>query len=165
MKIAMIAAMAADRVIGKDNKMPWHMPADLQHFKAVTLGKPVVMGRKTFESIGKPLPGRRNLVLSRTKPQDIAGVEWINSVDEALALLAGAPEIMIIGGAELYRQCLPIADRLYLTLIDAQLDGDTHFPDYSANEWQTVSEQRSAADERNPYAYRFITLERRRDDA
>lgn len=120
MMISMIAAMAHDRVIGLDNQMPWHLPADLAHFKRVTLGKPVLMGRKTFESIGRPLPGRRNLVISRNPDYRADGVEVIDSVEAALALLADSDvaELMVIGGGHLYGQLLPRADRLYLTRID-----------------------------------------------
>ncbi|HAW92581.1 MULTISPECIES: type 3 dihydrofolate reductase [unclassified Arsukibacterium] len=161
MKIAMIAAMANNRVIGKDNQMPWHLPADLQHFKAVTLGKPVIMGRKTFESIGRPLPGRRNLVVSRTIPDDTKGVEWFSSVEQALAAASDNNEVMVIGGGEIYRQCLPLADTLYLTEIELMVDGDAYFPDYQrAADWQLVAEQQHQADGVNPYSYRFITLQR-----
>ena len=161
MKIAMIAAMAKQRVIGKDNQMPWHLPADLQHFKAVTLGKPVLMGRKTFESIGRPLPGRRNLVVSRTLPVDTKGVEWFSSVELALVAASSSSEVMVIGGGEIYRQCLPLADTLYLTEIELMVDGDAYFPDYqqTAN-WHLVAEQQHQADSTNPYSYRFITLQR-----
>lgn len=127
MLISLVAAMAANRVIGKDNQMPWHLPADLKHFKAVTLGKPVVMGRKTFESIGRVLPGRRNLVISRTPPADSRGAEWVNSLAQALELLQGHDEVMIIGGGEIYRQALPLAQRLYLTDIDLTTEGDAFF--------------------------------------
>lgn len=161
MKIAMIAAMAKGRVIGKNNQMPWHLQADLKHFKAVTLGKPVLMGRKTFQSIGRPLPGRRNLVVSRTIPDDTQGVEWFHSVEQALAAAAASDELMVIGGGEIYRQCLPLASVLYLTEIDLQTEGDAHFPDYQAvASWHIVNEQRHAADEHNPHSFRFITLAR-----
>ncbi len=125
MMISMIAAMAHDRVIGLDNQMPWHLPADLAHFKRVTLGKPVLMGRKTFESIGRPLPGRRNLVISRNPDYRADGVEVIDSVEAALALLTGSDvaELMVIGGGHLYGQLLPRADRLYLTRIDLAVEG------------------------------------------
>lgn len=161
MKVAMIAAMANNRVIGKDNQMPWHLPADLKHFKAVTLGKPVLMGRKTFQSIGRPLPGRRNLVISRTLPDDAQGVEWFANVDQALAAVADDAEVMVIGGGEIYRQCLPFADTLYLTEIELTTDGDAYFPDYqAAANWRLVTEQQYTADTVNPYPYRFITLQR-----
>lgn len=161
MKVAMIAAMANNRVIGRNNQMPWHLPADLKHFKAVTLGKPVIMGRKTFESIGRPLPGRRNLVISRMNPADLQGVEWFRSVEQALAAVSDCPEVMVIGGGEIYKQCLPLATTLYLTEIELTTDGDAYFPDYrAAASWQLVAEQRYPADAANPYSYRFITLQR-----
>ncbi len=161
MQISMIAAMAANRVIGLNNKMPWHLPADLQHFKAVTLGKPVVMGRKTFESIGRPLPGRRNIVISRqTAPSD-SKVEWVSSIEQAFDLLSDAPEVMIIGGAEIYKQCLPLASRLYLTEIELNTPGDAWFPDYQAHgPWRELSNEYVAASPANPLAHRFITLVR-----
>lgn len=163
MIISMIAAMADNRVIGKDNQMPWHLPADLKHFKRLTLGKPVVMGRKTFESIGKPLPGRRNVVISRTAPLDSCGAEWVTSLAQAFELLEGQAEVVVIGGAEIYKQCLPLAQVLYLTKIDLNVSGDAFFPDYqssSAGAWQVIDEYVQPADSANPYACRFITLER-----
>jgi dihydrofolate reductase len=162
MRISMIAAMAKNRVIGLENNMPWHLPADLQHFKAITLGKPVVMGRKTFESIGRPLPGRRNVVVSRQLPEDTKGAEWVSSLEQAFTLLTGAAEVMVIGGGQIYQQCLPFAQRLYLTEIDLTTAGDAFFPDYQAMAtWQLIAEQYYAADQRNPHSCRFITLERR----
>ncbi|CAM5225858.1 type 3 dihydrofolate reductase [Alishewanella longhuensis] len=161
MQIAMIAAMAANRVIGRDNQMPWHLPADLKHFKAVTLGKPVVMGRKTFELIGRPLPGRRNIVISRQEAPVNSQVEWVSSIEQALALVADVPEVMIIGGAEIYRQCLPLATRLYLTEIELEVAGDAFFPDYNAAaSWQERSNEYFPVSAENPLAYRFLTLER-----
>ncbi|WP_429038953.1 type 3 dihydrofolate reductase [Aeromonas veronii] len=163
MKISMIAAMAHDRVIGKDNQMPWHMPADLAHFKRVTLGKPVLMGRKTFESIGRPLPGRRNLVISRNPDYQAEGVEVIDSVGAALALLAGSDvaELMVIGGGHLYGQLLPRADRLYLTRIDLAVEGDTRFPAFDDGQWQRIECESHPADEKNPHPYSFETWQRR----
>lgn len=163
MIISMIAAMANNRVIGKDNQMPWHLPADLKHFKRLTLGKPVVMGRKTFESIGKPLPGRRNVVISRTAPLDNRGAEWVTSLAQAFELLAGQAEVVVIGGAEIYKQCLPLAQILYLTKIDLNVSGDAFFPDYqssNAGSWQVIDEYEQPADPANPYACRFVTLQR-----
>ncbi|MCT8124873.1 MAG: type 3 dihydrofolate reductase [Alishewanella aestuarii] len=161
MRISMIAAMAQQRVIGLNNQMPWHLPADLQHFKKVTLGKPVVMGRKTFESIGRPLPGRRNIVISRQTPAVDSPVEWVSSIEQALALLAEQPEVMIIGGAEIYRQCLPLAQRLYLTEIALETAGDAFFPDYHAEgNWQEIAREEHPQSAENPLGYRFITLER-----
>lgn len=130
-KISLIAAMSSNMVIGKDNKIPWHLPEDMKFFRAVTMGKPVIMGRKTFESIGKALPGRRNIVLSRsmTSLPNHPDVEVYQFLDEALASCVGEPEAMVIGGAEVYRQAVEVADRLYLTFIDMEVDGDTFFPE------------------------------------
>ena len=163
MKISMIAAMAHDRVIGKDNQMPWHMPADLAHFKRVTLGKPVLMGRKTFESIGRPLPGRRNLVISRNPGYQAEGIEVVGSVEAALALLAGSSveELMVIGGGHLYAEMLPSADCLYLTQIDLAVEGDTRFPAFDDGQWQRVDCESHPADEKNPHPYSFETWLRR----
>lgn len=161
MIISMVAAMAANRVIGKDNKMPWHLPADLQHFKKVTMGKPVIMGRKTFESIGRTLPGRRNIIVSRSLPDDNKGAEWVESLQQAFSLLQQHAEVMVIGGGEIYRQCLPLAQRLYLTEIELETDGDAYFPDYhQAAQWHLSAELLRPADEHNRYNCRFITLER-----
>lgn len=163
MKIAMIAAMANNRVIGKDNQMPWHMPADLAHFKRTTLGKPVIMGRKTYESIGRALPGRLNIVITTDTSYQLADAEVVNSIEDALnqAQQQAPEEVMIIGGGKIYSSLLAKADRLYLTLIDLNTDGDTHFPDYQADgDWQLVEEQACAPDEKNPHPYRFVTLDR-----
>ncbi|MFP7410010.1 type 3 dihydrofolate reductase [Aeromonas veronii] len=163
MKISMIAAMAHDRVIGKDNQMPWHLPADLAHFKRVTLGKSVLMGRKTFESIGRPLPGRRNLVISRNPGYQAEGIEVVGSVEAALALLAGSSveELMVIGGGHLYAEMLPSADCLYLTRIDLAVEGDTRFPAFDDGQWQRVDCESHPADEKNPHPYSFETWQRR----
>ncbi|WP_421159670.1 type 3 dihydrofolate reductase [Aeromonas dhakensis] len=162
MMISMIAAMAHDRVIGLDNQMPWHLPADLAHFKRVTLGKPVLMGRKTFESIGRPLPGRRNLVISRNLDYRADGVEVIDSVDAALALLgSNVAELMVIGGGHLYGQLLPRADRLYLTRIDLAVEGDTRFPAFDEGDWSCIERESHQPDEKNPHPYHFETWQRR----
>lgn len=159
--ISLIAAMARNRVIGKDNDMPWHLPADLAHFKRVTMGKPVIMGRRTYESIGFPLPGRKNVVITRNKEYAPEGVVVVGSVDDALSEVSDADEVMIIGGGQLYREMLPHAERLYLTLIQADIEGDTEFPDYTVYEWDEIEREVSEADEKNAYALEFITLERR----
>ncbi|WP_323910971.1 type 3 dihydrofolate reductase [Aeromonas veronii] len=163
MKISMIAAMAHDRVIGKDNQMPWHLPADLAHFKRVTLGKPVLMGRKTFESIGRPLPGRRNLVISRNPDYQAEGIEVVGSVEAALALLAGSSveALMVIGGGHLYAEMLPSADCLYLTQIDLAVEGDTRFPAFDDGQWQRIACESHPADEKNPHPYSFEIWQRR----
>ncbi|MEM6160335.1 type 3 dihydrofolate reductase [Erwinia sp. P6884] len=160
--ISLIAALAADRVIGMDNAMPWDLPADLAWFKRNTLKKPVIMGRRTWEAIGRPLPGRQNIVVSRQSGTSVEGVTWVSSLDAALAAAGDAEEIMIIGGGHIYEQMLPRADRLYLTHIDAEVEGDTHFPDYEPDQWQSVFSEFHDADEKNSHSYCFELLERRR---
>lgn len=160
MKIALVAAMDKNRLIGANNKLPWHLPADLAHFKKVTLHKPVVMGRKTFESIGRPLPNRRNIIISRNANYSAEGCEVFSSLEAVLDALHNEPEIMIIGGGQLFDEILPRADILYLTIIDAKFDGDVYFPDWNANEWQESESQAYAADDKNNYAMNFITLVR-----
>jgi dihydrofolate reductase len=161
-KISLIAAMAKDRVIGKDNDMPWHLPADLQHFKKVTLGKPVIMGRRTFDSIGRPLPGRKNIVISRNQQWSHEGVDVVSSPELALELVSDVEEVMIIGGGNIYQQFLPQADTLYLTFIDLQVDGDTRFPDWlEVADWQQVSHEQPHPDGQNSLAYEFVTLNKK----
>jgi dihydrofolate reductase len=162
MIISMIAAMANERIIGDDNQMPWHLPADLQHFKRVTMDKPVVMGRKTFESIGRPLPGRRNIVITRNVTYQAEGIEVVSSPEEALTLLEGTEEVMVIGGGNIYSQFLPLAERLYLTFIDLTVAGDTQFPDYEKDyQWVEVESEAHQPDERNKYGYTFVTLHKK----
>lgn len=139
MKIAMIAAMAKNRVIGKDNKMPWHLPEELGYFKEITMGKPIVMGRNTFESIGRPLPGRKNIVISRDTSLVIEGVTVVHSIDEAILAGDECEELMIIGGAMLYNEMLVKADILYITDIELDVDGDAYFPDYNKYNWNTTN--------------------------
>ncbi|MBO1927237.1 type 3 dihydrofolate reductase [Thiomicrorhabdus sp. 6S2-11] len=162
-KLSMIAAMTKNRVIGKDNDMPWHLPDDLQFFKKNTLGKPVIMGRKTFESLGcRPLPKRPNLVISRQTDLDYP-VPVFASVKAALKDLKqdNPQEVVIMGGGQLYKQMVSEVDRLYLTLIDTELEGDTYFPDWTKEgEWFEVSREHHPADERHAYAFDFVVLER-----
>ncbi|WP_337261354.1 MULTISPECIES: type 3 dihydrofolate reductase [unclassified Serratia (in: enterobacteria)] len=158
--ISLIAALAADRVIGMENAMPWHLPADLAWFKRNTLNKPVIMGRKTFESIGRPLPGRHNIVLS-SQPGTEEGVTWVSSLDEALAAAGQVEEVMVMGGGRVYTQFLSRANRLYLTHIDTEVEGDTHFPDYEPDEWETSFSEFHDADALNSHGYCFEILERR----
>ena len=155
----MIAAMAEDRVIGLDNKMPWHLPADLQHFKKVTTGKPVIMGRKTFESIGRPLPNRRNIIITRNSEYHAEGIEVVTTPEAALDLVSDVEEVMIIGGGNIYQQFLDRAERLYLTFIDLDVRGDTQFPDYQkiAN-WEIKSEESKLPDGKNKFSYKFVVL-------
>lgn len=140
--------------------MPWHLPADLAWFKQNTLGKPIVMGRKTWDSIGRALPGRRNLVISRDATFQPAGAERVDSPDAALVAVADVPEVMIVGGAQIYQHFLARADRLYLTLIDADFAGDTFFPDYNLHQWRELDRVNRPADAKNPYPYSFLILER-----
>ncbi|WP_159281349.1 type 3 dihydrofolate reductase [Rahnella variigena] len=160
MIISLIAALATDRVIGMENAMPWHLPGDLAWFKRNTLNKPVIMGRKTFESIGRPLPGRLNIVIS-SKPGEHEGVTWVTSVDAALAAAGDVEEVMVMGGGRVYEQLLPKANRLYLTHIDAEVEGDTHFPDYQPDDWESTFSEFHDADEQNSHGYCFEILDRR----
>lgn len=164
MKLCMIAAMGCNRVIGKDNKMPWNLPADLQFFKKVTLGNPIIMGRKTYDSIGRPLPGRLNIILTRNQSLKIDGCTVVNSLDEALNVASDtdSDEVFITGGAHLYNKFLQDTDRLYLTLIDEIFEGDTFFPDYTQYQWKEVDRLENPADDENPHSYTFLTLERLR---
>ena len=157
MSLSLIVAMTKNRVIGKDNQMPWHLPADLAWFRQNTTGKPVIMGRKTFESIGRPLPKRTNIVLSR-QPFEYDGVIWKDSLESAVDFVRGSEEIMLIGGGQLFNEYLSQADRLYLTEIQTELDGDTFFPSINWDEWHIEFEQYRPADEQNPYDCRFLIL-------
>ena len=166
--------MARNNVIGRDNGLPWRLPEDLKHFKAITLGKPVLMGRKTFESIGKPLPGRTNLVLTRDPAWKSDGVVVVHSISEALQnsatsgtlennAIGGTPknsEVAVIGGAEIYQLLMPLASRIYLTRIDADIPGDTVFAPLDYSQWVETDSRRFAADGRNAYDMTFVTLER-----
>jgi len=169
MKLAMIVAMAKNNVIGFENDMPWHLPADLKWFKKTTLGSPIIMGRKTYESIGKPLPGRLNIILSRDTDLEIEDCTVVNSLDDALKTAKHADntkdEIFITGGAHLYNTFLADVDTLYLTLIDAELEGDTFFPDYTQYDWQEKQRSEHPADDKNPYSLTFLKLERVRSES
>jgi len=160
MKISIIVAMDANGVIGRDNELPWHLPADLQHFKKTTMGKPILMGRKTHESIGRPLPGRTNIVITRDTGYQTEGCVVVNSIDDALQAAGDENEIMVIGGAEFYRQVLPRTDTIYLTRIHEAFTGDTFFPELNDADWREVERSDQAADARNPHAYSFIRLDR-----
>ena len=166
-QISMIAAMAKNRVIGAANAMPWHLPADLKHFKKITLGKPIIMGRKTYVSIGKALPGRLNIVVSSDVDFTLPDATVVHSCEQAIDVAAThceaqkieEPEVMIIGGGTIYKHFLAFCHRLYLTEIDLDVDGDTYFPDYAVNyNWQKLDSEYHQADPLNPYACRFITL-------
>jgi dihydrofolate reductase len=161
-EISLVAAVADNGVIGADGGMPWHLPADLAHFKQLTMGKPVLMGRLTWESIGKPLPGRLNLVLTRDHAWQAEGAHRVASLDDALrtAQRAGATELMVIGGAEVYRQALPRARRIYMTRVHAEPWGDTLFPELEPGDWDEVARRERLSDERNPWDLTFVVLER-----
>ncbi|MGK0270631.1 MAG: dihydrofolate reductase [Cocleimonas sp.] len=173
MKLAMIVAMAKNNVIGLNNDMPWHLPADLQWFKKTTLGSPIIMGRKTYESIGRPLPGRLNIILSRDTELEIDGCTVVNTLKDAIKIAEEAnnasdktrDEVFITGGAHLYNKFLADADTLYITQIDAELEGDTFFPDYTKYNWQEKQRIEHAADEQNSYPLTFLQLERLRSES
>lgn len=158
--LSQIVAIGRNRVIGAGNSLPWRLPDDLAHFKRLTLGKPVLMGRKTWESLGRPLPGRDNLVITRNPGYHAAGARVFASLDTALAACSDAPEIMLIGGAELYAQTLPICDRLYLTEVDAAPDGDAFFPALDPADWRETAAEPHPADARHAHAFTWRTLER-----
>jgi dihydrofolate reductase len=155
-------AVSENDVIGRGNRLPWHLPADLKHFKNLTVGKAVLMGRRTYESIGKALPGRVNIVLSRSPEYSPGDCIAVKTVRDARRAAGAQPALMVIGGAEIYRECLPAADRIHLTLVHAVIpDGDTIFSGWRGPEWGESTRERHEADDKNEYAYSFITLERR----
>ena len=166
MKRSMIVAMAENRAIGINNKLPWYLPNDLKYFKQVTMGKPILMGRKTFESIGKPLPGRTNIVMTRNENWSAEGVKVVHSLDQAFDMgesvceIDGQSEVMIIGGDQIYQMSLPEIDRIYLTKVHAELKGDAFFPEVDWREWKELAREDFKAEGPNPYDYSFIVLER-----
>jgi dihydrofolate reductase len=163
MRVTLIAAMAENRVIGRDNALPWHLPDDLMRFKQRTEGHVVIMGRRTFESVGRPLPRRRSIVVTRKHDYHPPGAEIAHSLEEALerARESGQSEVFILGGAEIYAVALPEADRLELTIVHADVTGDTFFPECDLSEWALLEEQRHEADNRHAHAFSFRTYERR----
>ncbi len=164
-KRALMVAAASNGVIGRNNELPWHLPKDLQYFKQTTMGKPVIMGRKTFDSIGRPLPGRANIIVTRQQDYYADGVEIVHSLEDGLVLAQkmaaekSLDEVMVIGGAELYRQSLPVIDRVYLTQVHADVEGDAFFPPLD-NNWRCISEEKHKACEKNPFDYSFCIFER-----
>lgn len=167
MRLCLIAAVAENGVVGKNNALPWHLPADLKYFKRKTLGKPIVMGRKTFESIGRPLPGRTNIVVSRNKSYAPEGVEVVDSLESSLLLAAdiaatdGQEDLMVIGGAAIYAAALPLAECLYITEVHGEVAGDAYFPEVDWREWREVSRQRNPAPEPGGYDFSFVVFHRR----
>ena len=158
--ISIIAALAGNRVIGNDNALPWHLPADLKHFKAMTVGKPIIMGRKTWESLPGRLPDRVHIIITANPDYQAEGCVVVHSLEAALEAAGEVPEVMIVGGAMLYRQALPLAHRLYLTLVEVDIEGDTRFPEFDQTQWREIERQRHSSDERNPHAYSFVTMSR-----
>ncbi|GLB57871.1 dihydrofolate reductase [Cytobacillus sp. NCCP-133] len=160
--ISLMWAMDENRVIGKDNKLPWHLPEDLKFFKRTTMGHPIAMGRKTWDSIGRPLPGRENIVITRNKSFSCDGCTILNSIEE-LRKYSGdkEEEIFIIGGAEIFKAILPSADRLYLTMIYDQFEGDTFFPELDIGNWELISKEKGIKDETNPFDYEFLIYKRK----
>ncbi|MET0023368.1 MAG: type 3 dihydrofolate reductase [Sedimenticola sp.] len=159
--ISIIAAMAENRAIGIENRLPWRLPADLQHFKRLTVGKPIIMGRKTWESLPGLLPDRPHILVTGNRDYVAEGCTVTHSIEQALEAAGDAPEVMIVGGAAFYEQMLPRAERLYLTLVHTRAEGDAFFPEYDPAEWRETARQQCQADEKNPFDYTFITLERR----
>ncbi len=160
MRLSIIVAMDKNQLIGKNNALPWYLPADLAYFKKTTLGKTVLMGRKTYDSIGKPLSNRRNVVVSRTADFKASGCEVVSSIDAALALAKNDNEIIVMGGASFYQQILPRVDRLYITEIEGEFEGDSHFPKFNRDDFLETNRQSHPADAKNSYPYHFTILDR-----
>ena len=160
MRITLIAALAENGVIGRGGALPWHLPDDLRRFKALTMGRPILMGRRTFESIGRPLPGRRNLVMTRSRLPSTAAVETVADVSAAIALCDSTTELCVIGGAAVYQQALPLATHLELTKVHATIDGDVYFPAFDAAQWLERSRIERPADDRHSWPMTYLTLER-----
>ena len=159
--LSLIWAMADNRVIGIENRLPWKLPADMKWFRQNTMGKPIIMGRLTFESFGaKPLPGRRNIIISRNPGYSAEGIETYSSLEEALKATQSDDEVMVIGGMSLYQQTLPLADRLYMTLVHANVEGDAWFPEFDLQRWHETERHDFPADEKNPHSYSFIVLDK-----
>ena len=159
MIISLIAAMGKNRVIGRDGKLPWNMPSDLKFFRDKTKGKPIIMGRKTFESMKNPLPDRKNIVVTHDKSYKVKNAVVVHSIDEALKAAGNVEDVMVIGGQKIFEQFMQKANRIYLTIIEDNFDGDAFFPKLG-NEWKEVKKEKHKADEKNPYDYSFIVLEK-----
>jgi len=161
-RVNLIVAWGHNRVIGRAGKLPWHLPADLRHFRQTTMGHPIVMGRRTWESIGRALPGRRNIVITRNPAWSAPGCESARGLGAALAMCAGEAEVFVIGGAQLFAEALPLAQRLFLTEIDADFDGDTFFPPFDPAGWRETAREHPQPDAGRPYGIDFVTLENRK---
>jgi len=160
MSLSIIVAIDENYGIGKDNQLPWHLPADLKYFKAVTTGHTVIMGRKTYDSMGKALPNRRNIVISRQKTLDLPDAELVHSLEEAISLCSSEEEVFIIGGAEIFKQALPLISSMYITRIRHQFDADTYLKGIDWNEWEEVSREDREPDEKNAYTYSFLKYQK-----
>lgn len=161
MKLALIVATDEQGLIGRDNDLPWRLSADLQYFKKITMGKPIIMGRKTHESIGRPLPGRQNIVITRDKSYQAEGCLVVHNLEQALTHCEQEPEAMIMGGASLYEQSLDKVDIIYHTQVHATLEGDTWFPDWDKSAWQETQREDHLADDKNEYPYSFVVYQRK----
>lgn len=159
-RLSLIAAMARNRVIGLHNRLPWRLPADMKRFRELTTGHAIIMGRKTFDSLPRPLPNRTNIVVTRDREYRPDGATVVHSIEDAIARAGADREVFVIGGEQIYRQTLPIADRLYLTLVDNDFDGDAWFPAYDAHEWKEIASEQLPPDEKNSQGMRLVTLER-----
>jgi len=162
MRRSLVVAMARNRVIGRDNALPWRLPADLAHFKKVTMGHPIVMGRRTYESIGKALPGRQNIVVTHNRAYTAPGCTVVPSLEAAWQAAGDTEEVCVIGGTSLFREALPIADVIHLTHVEAEVAGDTYFPDFDRSEWTETEVSRHGVDERHAYPLRILRLVRKR---
>ena len=162
MRRTLVVAVARNGVIGRDNKLPWRLPDEIAYFKRVTMGHPIVMGRRTWESIGKPLPGRKNIVVTHQRDYQAPGCTVVHSLDEAWQAAGDADEVCVIGGTTLFEESLPIADRIHYTEVEADVEGDTFFPPFDRGQWQEREVERHPADERHPYPYRIVVMDRRR---
>ena len=160
MTVSIIVAVAKNGVIGRENDLPWHLSEDLKHFKKTTMGKPVIMGRKTFESVGEPLPGRENIVVTRNRSYSAIGCDVALSLEEAIEKAGEVEEVMILGGGQIYKEALPLTDRIYLTQVEAQVEGDARFPELDWSEWKELRRWDHPADAKNDYPCIFMVLER-----
>lgn len=160
MRISIIVAASANNVIGADGQLPWRLPEDLKHFKSITMGKPMIMGRATFDAIGCALPGRKSIVLSRQQGFEAEGCVVVPTIDAALEAAGDAEEVMVIGGGEIYRQLLPVADRIYMTRIQADIEGDTRFPELDMNEWDVIAVEEYPAGDEREFGFDIETLNR-----
>lgn len=158
MDISIVVAMSSNAVIGRNGGLPWHLSADLKHFKSITMGRPIVMGRITHESIGRPLPGRENIILTRDDNYKAEGCTIINDLNDITSRFSEVEEIMIVGGSQLYAEILPLAKKLFITEVHAELEGDTYFPEFDRRQWREIERQAFKADEKNDFDYSFVVL-------